>query len=800
MRARWVRMAAAVGLAFACGADGAPDAERPGTGRPAVVAVVADGPCAESDLFLDQIEKELAVLRQGEHGVRFKRRPEFLGQWQTGQVARAFEAAMADPETDLLLLDGSLTFLYAAAPGRLLAKPAVGALFEDETLAGLPVTADGRSAKTNLAFVVVPRRAERDLAMFRRMIPFQKLAVLVDAMLLQSMPDIRAKVEAAERDLGARLDPVPVGLTAAETLARLPADADAVYFTPVLRMPAEEWSRLIAGVNARRLPSFSMLGHEDVRLGVLAGLSPDIGPRLARRVAIALHQILSDVPPETLPVHLAVEERLLINARTAAEIGYAPPFEVMIAAAFANEEALYLGEPLTLEQALAFAVENSPGLAARRAETDAAAQDRLQSRSALLPQVEASGQYQRVDRGRAVDSMGSQPQERTAAGITATQILYNDGVWTRLRANSRSLDAARGDQESARLDAVADAARAYLGFLQALALLRTEADNLALTRHNLEVARLRHQAGAVGPEDVYRWESDEATRNASLIKASATLEKAMIALNHALGFPQDRRWSPRDIPLREGSYHFLDGRLERFILNDRDLALFGGFVVAKALAQSPELLALDQRIEALQLQLDHARRRFVLPEVALQFGYDRVLDRTYAGFPADQEPDPTRDEWSLTAQATFPLWESGGKVYAVRKAAAQVAQYRHIREQTRQSLEQRARAALAAIGGSYPNVALQRAAAAAARKNLDVLKEQYASGSIPVVALLDAQNGAFVAGQGAVLAVYGYLADIYDLQRAMSWFEWEKTEDEKQAFIDDLAAHMRRQAPQGRTP
>lgn len=40
--------------------------------------------------------------------------------------------------------------------------------------------------------------------------------------------------------------------------------------------------------------------------------------------------------------------------------------------------------------------------------------------------------------------------------------------------------------------------------------------------------------------------------------------------------------------------------------------------------------------------------------------------------------------------------------------------------------------------------------------------------------------------QAAVVAVYGYLQKIIELQRAISWFEVNKDEAEKKAMLNDL--------------
>ena len=98
------------------------------------------------------------------------------------------------------------------------------------------------------------------------------------------------------------------------------------------------------------------------------------------------------------------------------------------------------------------------------------------------------------------------------------------------------------------------------------------------------------------------------------------------------------------------------------------------------------------------------------------------------------------------------------------------------------------RAALYGIFSSYPNMQLQQTAADYSRRNLEVIREKYGRGTVSILDLLDAQNQSFTATQNAALAVYGFLLDIYTLQRAISWFEFNRSEAEKDAWVHQFAA------------
>ncbi|MFN2351562.1 MAG: hypothetical protein ABR497_06410, partial [Kiritimatiellia bacterium] len=158
---------------------------------------------------------------------------------------------------------------------------------------------------------------EGELDLFRQIVPFQRLAILADGYFLEHIPELHRQAAAYAELHGLEVTLAPLGATAAEALAALPDDAQAVYLAPSVVLDDDEWQALIDGINRRRLPSFSMLGVADVQRGVMAGCRPDDEIRTVRRLALNVQQILMGTPPEKLPVHVDIPARITLNARTA---------------------------------------------------------------------------------------------------------------------------------------------------------------------------------------------------------------------------------------------------------------------------------------------------------------------------------------------------------------------------------------------------------------------------------------------------------------------------------------------------
>ena len=763
------------------------------TGRdatPFVTAVVRDGPSEYFDELVRRIKAELERFPLRERPIAFREGEEYDAGWNISQVPAVMQKALRDPEVDLVLAAGVLMTEYCLRGTETLAKPVIAACFQDADTLGLPTDEAGHSTRPNLNFVVTPITMGDDLEAFRRLVPFERLQVLADRVILEAFSNEVARyVQMYGAQLGGRVDIVPVDDLAEPVLARLREDAArAVYITPLLRMPRSELRRLIDGLAGMGAASFSMMGRPEVEMGVLAGISPATMERLARRLALNIRQVATGASPNQLPTRMVLQEQLVVNAATAVRIGLELDPYALVEAEILRPELLERGEPLDLRRAVTFALENDARLQASRSRLAAAQATRGIAASSLLPDAQAQAAYTRVDRDRARASLGLLPYERSSAGFTLSQVIFDEGLISNLRAAGRLAEQRRLEAEATRLDVIAETLRRYLSLLEARASLSINRENLLLVRRNLELARLRQEVGSSGPEEVYRWESEEARSKSAVLDSLAAVRAAEVALNQAMGTAQERRWKPQDLILEEGQCGFLNGRLDQVLGTGERWPALQDLLVRMALTNSPELAALDRALEAARIARDHARRRFYTPSVSAAFTYDHELDASRpdsdvleGGLPRQDD-----DDWTFSVQVSLPIFEGGGRYFELRRAEADVHRLEELRRDVQRLVERNVRSILAALSSSHANIGLSRLARDRARRNLEVVRRKYAAGDVSIIELLDAQNEALVQDRAAALAVYRYLRDLVELQRAVAWFEIEKSEKEQDEMAERI--------------
>ena len=145
------------------------------------------------------------------------------------------------------------------------------------------------------------------------------------------------------------------------------------------------------------------------------------------------------------------------------------------------------------------------------------------------------------------------------------------------------------------------------------------------------------------------------------------------------------------------------------------------------------------------------------------------------------QPDGTN--WYVGVNLSLPLLSGTERFANKARAEADVIRVQRELRRAEQRIEQRVASALHSTGASYAAIRLSRTSAAAARKNLELVKAAYGNGAAAIIDLIDAQRQALVAEQLAANAVYEFLRRYIDTQRAVGRFDIFVSASERQDFL-----------------
>lgn len=763
------------------------------------IGFVFDGPWDRLEKTRTEFEQEIRGLLQGEFDVRFPKNKEILGNWTEKAVSDGIDRLLADPEVDMVIAFGVLASNDASMRGGL-PKPVLAPVVLDVELQGLP-RKDGASGVKNLSYTAFPNPFRRDLEMFQRIVPFKKLALLSAPYYRTALQEFGQRFPGIAKEMGLEIQIIVVGDSAKEALSKLEPDVEAVYLPPLLHLSAEEQERLIKGLIGCKLPTFSFRGRWDVERGVFAGLATEeTFPRLARRTALNIQRILMGEDAGTLPYAFPARERLTINMATARAINVYPPFSVLGEAELLDEEAVEIKRKLSLVSTVQEAVGSNLDLAARDRAVAAGQQEVKGARSNLLPQIDVSALGSVIDEDRAEASFGSRAEQTVTGTASLSQVIYADSAWANLSVQRNLQTAREQDREALRLDITLEAATTYLNLLRAKASERIEKENLNLTRSNLELAKVRQSIGISGPAEVYRWESAIANSRQVVLSAISRRQQAERALNRLLNRPLDDLFTTEDVGLEDPILITSGDRFGRYLDNPWALAVFRSFMVKEGLANSVELGALDAAIAAQERLLVSAKRSFWAPTAALSGEVTQYLAEggagkepiTIPGFPGGASlPRPDDTDWGVGLRVALPLYEGGLRFADRERAIEELSRLRIERQAARERIALAIDTAALKIQASGPSIGLSRDAREASLKNLDLVQDSYSLGVVSVIDLIDAQTSALVSSQVAANAVYNFMIDLMEMERAANAFDFFRTREERDAWFNRLEAYFR---------
>ena len=206
-----------------------------------------------------------------------------------------------------------------------------------------------------------------------------------------------------------------------------------------------------------------------------------------------------------------------------------------------------------------------------------------------------------------------------------------------------------------------------------------------------------------------------------------------------------------------------------------------------ALEQSPERKFLMSNLEAEGIQLGQRKRSFIVPKVFLDMSYN------YNFWQSPDVPELGDHFYDIRVVATLPLFQGTQRVYDMQLSKSLIIELERRLELADQFVEQRTRNSLRQLQASLPNLEYSTVAADNARRNFEVVRDQYANGIVNITDLISAQTAAFAAEQDALVSLYTFLLDSVNFQRAVSFFSLTKSPAEIDRFTNNIRARIQAQ-------
>ena len=747
------------------------------------IAVLLDGPGDRPRQVLQLTREELDRFGHG-HPELFPADQVRTGDFSVETALQQLDDALADPNVDVIWafgLLGSAAAVRRATDGGLV-KPVV-APFVLEPSRHLLRNLD--PARSNLAYVVLTPALGRDIEALRSVVPVRRLAYLLPRAIRDAIPAIEGLLENDASELGVELHWAG-GTDAAALVRELPDDIDAVYVGPDPERQPADVEALSQALIARRLPSFSQVGRPEVELGLLMGLGgPENALRLARAVAVHTDAILQGEAPGVLDYAFQPVDQPVVNLVTAKALGLELSWSVLSEAEGLGKERLRNARKIGLAEIVREVQENNLQLRANAEDLIAAEQSVREAVGSFLPALDTSlsGTWNDPDA-----ATGANPERSLAWSGNASQNLINEPVLAQVTINQHLRDATSSDNRTAVLDTTQSASIAYLNVLRALATEQIQRDNVTVTRTELAQARLRQNVGSGSRSEVVRLETQLANNRRSVIEAVASRNIAEIELLRLLNLSSEQPILPEDVSLESSRLMATGERLQRYMAGPDRFDVLRRFMAHEAVENSPELQGSESLLAAQRRQATSAQLAPFIPKVGVSGGVTHTFATAGAGTDEEAQAffplNPV--SWQVGVTANLSLFEGGARYARTRREKAEARGQALNLEAQRIQIEASVRSALHRAGASYAAISLLRDAAEAANENLALVQQGYARGKENIITLVDAQNQALTSQLDANTAVYDFLVDLLEVQRAMGRFEFSMSDEAIDEFFERL--------------
>jgi outer membrane protein len=397
-----------------------------------------------------------------------------------------------------------------------------------------------------------------------------------------------------------------------------------------------------------------------------------------------------------------------------------------------------VGRVLTLDEAVAIALEHQPNIQARLSDYAAAAYRVDQALSPLLPQVTAGITAARTQSasttatGPAIRSF----DDSTLARVSVSQLLFDFGKTFADTAVARRLaDVASEDVELQRQLITLAVKESYTNINFAQRLIAVQQQALERAELNLRSARGFFEVGTRPKSDVARAEVDVANARVDLIRARNAERNARVALNTAMGIPANTPTQIQDNLVYE------------------PVTLDPAQLLGEAYRQRPESRQARLQVEAADARARRAFRDF-FPDISAS-GY-------YGGTRADLQ-----EVWEVGLGLSWSLFDGGNRVARYRETrvlldAAQ-ARVRATELDISREVEQ------AQINVSEANERIQAAKTAveSALENFRLAQGRFDAGVGTILELTDAQLALTQTQNAETQALADYRIALARLQRAV---------------------------------
>ncbi|KFN45228.1 TolC family outer membrane protein [Arenimonas metalli] len=439
-----------------------------------------------------------------------------------------------------------------------------------------------------------------------------------------------------------------------------------------------------------------------------------------------------------------------------------------------------------LLEAYEMARQSDPVLSASESRSLATGEGVVQSRAALLPQLDGSVSWSRTE----TDSTGSQAfgavvqppsessSENTIRGwsVNLRQSLYDHGNYTRLSAARARAAQAEAEYKAAQDELVVRVSTAYFNVLTAIETLASSRAEERSVKRQLDQAEKRLEVGLAPITDVHEARARFDTARANAIAAANALDDAREALAEITGTEVDN----------------LKG-LDKDYKPTDPTELVSQDWVAVAMENNPSLLARELAVTAAEKDIGTARSGH-LPSLGLTASYSDGNgygdNEIFAPLPGNTSFDNTSESTRVGVTLSVPIFAGGATQSGVRQAVHNRDAAADQLEQQRRAVVRQTRNAQRSLGAGSAEVEARRLSVVSAQAAYEASEAGLEVGTRTIVDVLITQQSLFQAQREYARARHDFLVNTLRLKQAAGTIALADLQEVNRVLVQDAEAAL----------
>lgn len=416
----------------------------------------------------------------------------------------------------------------------------------------------------------------------------------------------------------------------------------------------------------------------------------------------------------------------------------------------------------TLDEAIAYALENNPDIAIMQARIEQADAQLGQTLSSFYPQIKASLSYQhsdnpaqafsmiiaqrRLDLGGSVDFNHPGGVDNYRPQVTATYALFRGGQDYYLKqAAELGLETAELEKMATRHHLINNVTAAYYGYLSAKDAHETRVRSIEAVQSELNQSKARFEAGTLLKSDVLSLEVQLAEAKDAQIRAANAIEIAEAMLKTLLGLSAEQNFAvnPNTKPMLPETPLEFD-----VLLN-------------QALSQHPALKAAEKRVAMAEQHLNAAEAAH-LPRA------DAFV--SYGSDSKDLAYSTSRDNVTAGVMIEIDVFSGFATQEKIKQAEHELTAAREAARKVRLQIENQVKTARLKLQEALNRRQVTSAAVAAAEEALRLVNEQRNAGVATVTRYIEAEVARDDAKTRDISALYDALRAEAELKLATGFW------------------------------